>query len=77
MSIWYHGEATKSLSADKVISSLCFYCRTPLERDQQEETDIVDLGLIYGFTDEFRTNFTPTIGICPACGRWLYAVQRQ
>src|ERR1039458_9839131 len=74
MSIWYYGEHREWIKdRDLVFEAFCHYCKTPLSRDVDDESDAVLSEIMnYGMSDNFSTTADALIGICPACGWWKY-----
>ena len=76
MSIWYYStHRDHDSDADMAYRTDCLYCDTPLNRDVEDEQKVALYEeLNYGFSDNFRTRASATIGICPACGWWKYGL---
>ena len=79
MSIWYYG-ARHQQNNDAILASQsnCIFCNTPLYRDKEDEKKAtLSKDVFYGWSDNFTTNSSALLGICPACGWWKYVLETQ
>ncbi len=74
--IWLHTEQFDANWCSESPPSVCIFCQTEIVRDSEEEAQIAEEEINYGWSDNFSTRFYPDIGSCPACGWWRYEVRR-